>query len=74
MLNGVHIWVFSNTESLNKRAPHFKSDFSDYPLYNVVVVNFWLLQNRSTDLLTFIYGCFLADPVPNLIEFSMIFQ
>ena len=23
-LNGVHIWVFFNTESLNERAPHFK--------------------------------------------------
>ena len=25
-LNGVHIWVFFNTESLNKRAPHFKKN------------------------------------------------
>ena len=35
MLNGVHIWVFFKTESLNERAPHFKV---------MVLKKHWLLK------------------------------
>ena len=33
-LNGVHIWVFFNTESLNERAPHFND--------NILIMNVFI--------------------------------